>query len=221
MDVVLTSVDKALWAMFGADVSGYVARVFERHGVKVVLDNQITSFGGDGRVRSVVTSHGTFECDAVIVGIGVGPNDELARAAGLKTDNGIVVNDRLQTSAPDVYAAGDVARFPALDGTLGRVEHFDHADSSGRHAGGNMTGLDAAYRYVPFFWSDVFELGFEFVGTPAPQSRIVTGTLESNSFIIEYARDGKLAGVFLAAGHPKNRPRTGSRSQSCKKRTAS
>jgi 3-phenylpropionate/trans-cinnamate dioxygenase ferredoxin reductase component len=197
-EIVLTSVDKALWAMFGADVSGYVARVFERHGVNVVLDNHITSFAGDGRVRSVVTSRGTFECDAVVVGIGVGPNDDIARAAGMKTDNGIVVNDRLQTSVPDVYAAGDVARFPALDGSLGRVEHFDHADSSGRAAGGNMAGLDAAYRYVPFFWSDVFELGFEFVGTPAPDSRIVAGSLEGNSFIVEYSRDEKLAGAFLA-----------------------
>jgi 3-phenylpropionate/trans-cinnamate dioxygenase ferredoxin reductase subunit len=197
-EVVLTSVDKALWAMFGADVSGCVAGLFERHGVKVVLENQITSFAGDGRVRSVVTSRGTFDCDAVVVGIGVAPNDELARSAGLKTGNGIIVNDRLQATAPDVYVAGDVARFPTLDGTLGRVEHFDHADSSGRVAGGNMAGLDVAYRYVPFFWSDVFELGFEFVGSPAPESRIVTGTLASNSFIIEYSRDGKLAGTFLA-----------------------
>jgi 3-phenylpropionate/trans-cinnamate dioxygenase ferredoxin reductase subunit len=197
-EVVLTSVDKALWAIFGADVSSCVARVFERHGVKVVLDNQITSFAGDGRVRLVDTARGTLDCDAVVVGIGVSPNDELARAAGLKTDNGIIANDRLQTSSPDVYVAGDVARFPSLNGTLGRVEHFDNADSSGRVAGGNMAGLDVAYRYVPFFWSDVFELGFEFVGTATSQSRIVTGTLESNSFIVEYSRDAKLAGAFLA-----------------------
>jgi 3-phenylpropionate/trans-cinnamate dioxygenase ferredoxin reductase subunit len=197
-EVVLTSVDKALWAMFGADVSGYVAGVFKRHGVQVILDNQITSFAGEGRVRSVATSRGTFDCDAVVIGIGVSPNVELAQAAGLKTGDGIIVDDHLLASAPDVYAAGDVARFPLLDGTLGRVEHFDNAEGSGRVAGGNMAGLDAGYRYVPFFWSDVFELGFEFVGTPAPESRIVTGTLESNSFVIEYIRDAKLAGAFLA-----------------------
>ena len=196
-DVVLTSVDKALWALFGPDVSAHVARVFEAHGVSVVLDNAIASFGGEGRVRSVVTSRGTFECDAVVVGIGVAPNDELARAAGLRTDNGIVVNDRLLTSAPDVFAAGDVARFPSLSGTLQRVEHFDHADSSGRHAGGNMAGADAAYRYVPFFWSDVFELGFEFAGSPTADSRLVTGTFESGSFVVEYTSDGQLAGRVL------------------------
>jgi 3-phenylpropionate/trans-cinnamate dioxygenase ferredoxin reductase subunit len=197
-EVVLTSVDKALWALFGADVSGCVAGAFERHGVKVVLENEIISLAGEGRVRSVVTARGTFDCDAVVVGIGVTPNDELARAAGLKTDNGIIVNDRLEASVPDVYVAGDVARFPALDGTLSRVEHFDNADSSGRVAGGNMTGLDVPYRYVPFFWSDVFELGFEFVGSPSPDSKIVTGTLASNSFVIEYSRAGKLMGAFLA-----------------------
>lgn len=197
-DVVLTSVDKALWALFGADVSAHVARVFEAHGVSVVLDNQIASFGGEGRVRSVVTSRGRFECDAVVIGIGVSPNDELARAAGLRTDNGIVVDDRLLTSAPDVFAAGDVARFPSLSGALQRVEHFDHADSSGRHAGGNMAGADAAYRYVPFFWSDVFELGFEFAGSPAADWRLVTGTFESGSFVVEYTSAGELTGAFLA-----------------------
>ncbi len=197
-DIVLTSVDKALWALFGPDVSAHVERVFVAHGVSVVLDNAIASFGGEGRVRSVVTSRETFECDAVVVGIGVGPNVDLATAAGLRTDNGIVVNDRLLTSAADVYAAGDVARFPSLSGELQRVEHFDHAESSGRHAGGNMAGLDAAYRYVPFFWSDVFELGFEFAGSPAADSRLVSGTFESGSFVVEYTHDGQLTGAFLA-----------------------
>jgi 3-phenylpropionate/trans-cinnamate dioxygenase ferredoxin reductase subunit len=197
-DVVLTSPDKALWPMFGAGVSTHVAEIFERHGVEVVLDNKITSFAGDGRVRSLITARGTYPCDAVIVGIGVTPNDALARSAALTVDNGIVVNDRLQTSADGIYAAGDVARFPSLSGALTRVEHFDNADSSGRLAGGNMAGVDAVYRYVPFFWSDVFELGFEFVGSPTPDSQLVTGTFESGSFIVEYSQNGKLAGAFLA-----------------------
>jgi 3-phenylpropionate/trans-cinnamate dioxygenase ferredoxin reductase subunit len=179
-DVVLTSVDKALWTMFGTSVSTHVAGVFERHGVRVVLDNTIESFTGDGRVRSVETSRGSFA-----------------------TDNGIVVNDRLQSSARDVYAAGDVARFPSLNGALARVEHFDNADSSGRLAGGNMAGNDSVYRYVPFFWSDVFELGFEFVGSPTSEGNLVTGTFESGSFIVEYALNGKLAGVFLANRTPQ------------------
>lgn len=201
-DVVVTSNDQAIWAMFGSIVSGHVARLFDRHGVEVVLDNQILAFEGDTRVRSVATSRGRLDCDAVVVGVGVQPNDELARSAGLQVDNGIVVDDRLRCSAIDVYAAGDVARFPSPSGVLERVEHFDHAVSSGGLAGRNMAGADERYQYVPFFWSDVFELGFEFVGAVGPDSRIVMGELDSGSFITEYSRDGRLVGSLLAGRSP-------------------
>jgi 3-phenylpropionate/trans-cinnamate dioxygenase ferredoxin reductase subunit len=197
-NVTLTSPDKALWSTFGEGVAAHVAAVFERHGVTVVLNNNLSSFVGDGRVRSVVTAIGTYPCDAVIVGIGVTPNVDLAIAAGLAVENGIIVNDRLQTSHPDIYAAGDVARFPSITGGLTRVEHIDNADNSGRHAGRNMAGADAAYRYVPFFWSDVFELGFEFVGSPSVDSQLVKGSVDSGSFVIEYRRNGQVIGAFLA-----------------------
>jgi NADPH-dependent 2,4-dienoyl-CoA reductase/sulfur reductase-like enzyme len=138
-----------------------------------------------------------------VVGVGVRLNDQLATAAGLNVDNGIVVDKFLRTSASDVYAAGDVARFPSLTGTLERVEHFDHAYSSGGAAGRNMAGANEPYRYVPFFWSDVFELGFEFVGTATPDSRVAKGDLDGQSFVIEYSKDGKVVGALLAGRSPE------------------
>jgi 3-phenylpropionate/trans-cinnamate dioxygenase ferredoxin reductase subunit len=198
-EVTVVTIDRALYERFGPHLSRYAQALFDRHGVRTLLQTGVRSIDGDGRVASVTLNDGrTLEADAVVIGIGVAPDTALAEAAGLRVDGGIVVDDRLRTSAPDVYAAGDVARFPSIDGTPIRVEHFDHAYSSGAAAGANMAGADEPYRYVPFFWSDVFELGFEFVGDPGPQSEVTVGTLESGSFVIEYHTDGRLRGALLA-----------------------
>jgi len=107
-----------------------------------------------------------LETDAVVAGLGLTPSTELAEAAGLVVSDGIVVDDRGRVAgSDDVFAAGDVARFPvaALGGTM-RVEHEDHAKSHGRRVGANMAGADEPYDHLPFFYSDLFELGYEAVG---------------------------------------------------------
>jgi NADPH-dependent 2,4-dienoyl-CoA reductase/sulfur reductase-like enzyme len=107
-----------------------------------------------------------LESDAVVAGLGIAPRTELAEAAGLVVSDGIVVDDRGRVDGrDDVFAAGDVARFPtaALGGTM-RVEHEDHAKTHGRHVGANMAGADEAYDHLPFFYSDLFDLGYEAVG---------------------------------------------------------
>ncbi len=103
--------------------------------------------------------------DAVVAGIGLLPNLELAKTAGLATGNGIMVDEYLLTSRPDIYAAGDVAEFynPAL-GKRMRVEHEDNANTMGLQAGRNMAGAAEPYHHLPFFYSDLFELGYEAVG---------------------------------------------------------
>jgi 3-phenylpropionate/trans-cinnamate dioxygenase ferredoxin reductase subunit len=120
----------------------------------------------DGGYRVTVDGGGTFDSDLVVAGLGIAPRDELAAAAGLPTDNGIEVDDRGRAGGrDDVFAAGDVARFPSRDlgGEL-RVEHEDHAKSHGRLVGRNMAGADEPYDHLPFFYSDLFELGYEAVG---------------------------------------------------------
>src|SRR2546422_7484230 len=99
-----------------------------------------------------------LKTDGVVAGIGIGPDVALAQSAGLKIDNGIVVDEYLKTSHPDIYAAGDVANFqnPALGKRI-RVEHEDNANTMGKIAGKNMAGAGLPYDHLPFFYSDLFE----------------------------------------------------------------
>jgi 3-phenylpropionate/trans-cinnamate dioxygenase ferredoxin reductase component len=205
-EISVVTIDAALYERFGGDVSAFAHSVFERHGVHTTFRSEITSIDGDTRVTGVTLKSGErIECQAVVIGIGVQPDAELARQGGLHVDDGIVVDDRLRSSAADVFAAGDVARFPSQRGTPIRVEHFDHAYASGACAGANMAGDDIPYRYVPFFWSDVFELGFEFVGDLAGEAHVVEGNVASGSFVVEYAESGALRGALLASRSAEER----------------
>ena len=141
--------------LFPADLSQFVTDYYREQGVDV--ENGQTVAAGDPRLG---------EATAVIAGLGIEPDTELAEQAGLPVDNGIVVDDRGRVGGrDDVFAAGDVARFPvpAL-GTTMRVEHEDHAKTHGKVVGANMAGADAPYDHLPFFYSDLFDLGYEAVG---------------------------------------------------------
>jgi 3-phenylpropionate/trans-cinnamate dioxygenase ferredoxin reductase subunit len=141
----------------------FVADYFREKGVEMLSEEAVASVAG----TTVHTGSGrTLEADAVIAGLGIVPNVELAEAAGLPVDNGIVV-DRFGRvdGRDDVFAAGDVANYPNL--VLGgqfRVEHEDHANTHGRFVGANMAGANQPYDYLPFFYSDLFDLGYEAVG---------------------------------------------------------
>lgn len=127
-----------------------------------------------GRLSGIETSGGTtLPADLVVVGVGLAPNTDLATAAGLSVDNGIVVNARLETSAPDVYAAGDVARFyaPVFERHL-RVEHYDVAVRHGKVAGANMAGASVTFTDLPYFFSDMFELRIHVHGILSDHDRV-------------------------------------------------
>src|SRR5262249_41515200 len=151
----------------------------------------------DGRsVLKVRNERGQGErevvADGVVAGIGIQPNVELAQAAGLKVENGIRVDATLRTSQQDIYAAGDVANFhnPALDMRL-RVEHEDNANTMGQMAGQAMAGRKVSYDHLPFFYSDLFELGYEAVGEV--DSRLQTVADWKQPFregVVYYLRDG-------------------------------
>ena len=168
-------------------------------GMKVRCGERAAKFlGEDGRLTGLETSAGSrIPTDLAVVGVGLAPNTDLAMAAGLRVENGIVVNERLETSAPNVYAAGDVARFysPVFDRHL-RVEHYDVAVRHGKVAGANMAGAGIAFGELPYFFSDMFELRIHVHGTLGDYDRIVLrGTralTDQGGFIQFYLKGGRL-----------------------------
>ena len=153
--------------VFPPDLAEATNELYRSHGVQVLAGELVASVEREGSRFAVRLQSGqTLEADGVVAGLGILPATELAEAAGLSVSDGIVVDELGRASgATDIYAAGDVARFPsALLGTDLRVEHEDQANSHGRAVGANMAGADAPYRHLPFFYSDLFELGYEAVG---------------------------------------------------------
>ncbi len=150
--------------------------------------------------RHLVTENGrVVPADSIVAGIGLEPNAELARGAGLAVDDGVIVDQHLQTSHPDVYAAGDVASFynPALDRRM-RVEHEDNANTMGELAGRSMAGEEVDYDYLPYFYSDLFDDGYEAVGIL--DSRLETLADWQEPFrkgVIYYLQDRRVRGVLL------------------------
>ena len=155
--------------------------------------------GTDAAVTLELSDGSELEADAMVAGMGVVPETELAEQAGLAVDDGIVVDARLRTADPAIWAAGDVARFPSL--TLGprRVEHENAAISMGHHAGCGMAGEDRAYEVEPFFYSDLFDLGYEAVGElDARRLEVVEHWAEPFRRGVTYYMDGgRVRGVLL------------------------
>jgi len=150
-----------------ADLSEAVNGLYRGHGVEVLTGELVDAVERQGAKLAVRFQSGRMlAVDGVVAGLGIEPSTELAEAAGLTVSNGIVVDELGRASgAGDVFAAGDVARFPsAVLGTDIRVEHEDQANSHGRAVGANMAGAGTPYRHLPFFYSDLFELGYEAVG---------------------------------------------------------
>jgi 3-phenylpropionate/trans-cinnamate dioxygenase ferredoxin reductase component len=155
-----------LRAALGDELGGWFGDVHRRHGVDLRLGTGVERITGDTTATGVVTSDGTeLPADAVVVGVGIRPNVELAERAGLTVDNGVVVDARLATSHPDVYAAGDVASsFLPRYGRHVRVEHWANALHGGPAAARAMLGDDVTYDRIPYFFTDQYDVGMEFSG---------------------------------------------------------
>ena len=201
IEVLPVPLQKAL----GPEVGRIYAEIHREHGVELVLGEGVERFEGDGRVRAVVTSSGRrIECDLVLVGVGIAPAAELAEAAGLEVDNGIVVNEFCETSHSDVYAAGDVANFysPVLGRRL-RVEHWHNAQNQGAAAARSMLRREP-YAEVPWFWSDQYDLNMQYVGYADGWDEVVfRGDVEGRRFTAFYLREGRLEAA-LAINRPRD-----------------
>jgi len=179
--------------VLGDQVGETFRALHAEHGVDLRLGTGVTELRGDGVVDGVVLSDGRVEpADVVVVGVGVAPRVDLASAAGLKVDNGVVVDEHLETSAPGVYAAGDVASawHPHYQSHL-RVEHWANALNQGLAAGANAAGERTAYTRLPYFFSDQYDLGMEYVGYAGPDDALaVRGDLAGREYVAYWHRDG-------------------------------
>jgi 3-phenylpropionate/trans-cinnamate dioxygenase ferredoxin reductase subunit len=185
--------------VLGAEVGAIYRDLHREHGVELLLGTGVEAFEGDGRVERVITSDGRrIDCAFVVVGIGVMPRTDLARAAGLDVDRGILVDEFLQTSVPGVFAAGDVtnARHPLYKGRL-HVEHWANALHQGPAAARSMLGKGAPYARVPYFYSDQYDVGMEYSGHAAAWDEVVfRGDPAGREFIAFWlAGDRVLAGM--------------------------
>jgi NAD(P)H-nitrite reductase large subunit len=173
---------------------------YQKKGVTVLASETVQSVRMAGARTIVTTGKGMeISVDGVVAGLGIQPNIELAEQAGLAVDNGVVVDELLHTSNPDIYAAGDVANFHSalLDKRM-RVEHEDNANVMGEVAGSNMAGQSNAYRHLPFFYSDLFNLGYEAVGELDASLDIIEDWKELfRKGVLYYLRDGRVRGVLL------------------------
>lgn len=186
--------------VFPVELARAMQERYRQRGVRVFAEDRPTVIARDNGRFVVRTQQGQqIESDLVIVGVGIEPAVQLAEAAGLAVANGVHVNEYLQASHQDVYAVGDIANFPyqALGETM-RIEHWDCALSQGKWAGRNMAGTQEPYTYMPYFFSDLFEFGYEAVGEV--NSRLETFAdwqKEYDTGVVYYLRDGKVRGAMM------------------------
>ena len=191
IDPLATPLERVL----GLEVGGVYRDLHAEHGVELHLNTSVDAFVGHESVEGVRTVAGdVLPCDLVVVGIGVEPRVELASASGLGLDNGIAVDEHLRTSAPGVYAAGDVAAawHPGLGRRI-RVEHWANALNQGTVAAKNMLGKPTVYDRIPFFYSDQYDLGMEYAGYATSWDQVVfRGDPADGEFIAFWLADGRV-----------------------------
>jgi NADPH-dependent 2,4-dienoyl-CoA reductase/sulfur reductase-like enzyme len=185
---------------FPADLSASLVAYYREQGVTLRVGEGVSAVEerGEGIVVTTTAGH-VIRAAAAVAGIGVVPDTQIAEQAGLTVNNGIEVDEQLRTSAPGLYAAGDVANFfsPVL-GTRMRVEHEDNANTMGRAAGRNMAGAAEPYRHLPFFYSDLFAQGYEAVGDVDARLETVSDWKEPfREGAIYYLKQGRVRGVLL------------------------
>jgi len=190
-------------------LSGFLQAKYGENGVRILPGTVAERLEGNGHVERAILSNGTaLDVGTVVMGVGVRLNTDLAREAGLNMDErgGVVVDDRLRTSDPNIYAAGDIASWP--DRTYGRrlrVEHWNVARTQGTRAGRNMAGEDKPYLTLPYYFSDLFDLSFEVWGDLSTwDETVIRGNLEAGRAAVFYFAEGTLTGV-LAYGRDEER----------------
>jgi 3-phenylpropionate/trans-cinnamate dioxygenase ferredoxin reductase component len=192
--------DRVWKQFFTPEMSRAFENYFAARGVRFVKGASIKELKGDGVVEAVKIGDGsTIGCEMVVAGIGARPVTELLANTGIEVADGVMVNEYLETNVRGIFAAGDVANYPDLVfRKRRRVEHWDNAVSQGQHCARILAGERAPFKHVPYFFSDVFDLSYEFWGDTAGAEQVVhRGDLSSYSFSVWWLRQGSVVAAFV------------------------
>lgn len=195
---VLETENRAMNRVVAPEVSEFFQELHRKAGVKIEFGRMVKEFGGNGKIDRVVCSDGyTVPADICIVGIGIVPNSEIAAAAGLECNNGIVVDEFARTSAPDIYAAGDCTYHPnSLLGINLRLESVHNALEQAKTAAASMCGELTPYAQIPWFWSDQYDVKLQIVGLSQGYDQLITrGDKSAHAFAAFYLQGGRLLAV--------------------------
>jgi len=189
-----------LQRIFPEALARSIQEQYEQRGIRILSEDVPISFAPRGGWLAVETREGEhLACDSIVVGAGIAPEVGLASSAGLAVENGIEVNELLESSVPGIFAAGDNANFPyAALGKRMRVEHWDNAVAQGKAAGRNMAGAGEPYDYMPYFFSDLFDFGYEAVGDVSSSLETYADWQQENETgVVYYLEDERVRGVML------------------------
>ena len=191
--------DRVWSRVFTAPMSGFFERYYISRGVQLLKRESVVRLEGQGRAKTAVLSSGrSIPCDLVVAGVGATPVSELFTNSGLAVENGVVVNEYLETNQRGIFAAGDVANYlDTIFHKRRRVEHWDNAVSQGQHWAALVRGDRKPFSHVPYFFSDVFDLSYELWGDSEGATQTFTrGDLNSSSFSVWWLKQGRLVSAF-------------------------
>jgi NADPH-dependent 2,4-dienoyl-CoA reductase/sulfur reductase-like enzyme len=191
--------DRVFKKLFSPEMSSFFESYYNARGVRLIKSMSVTELRGDQAVSSaVLKDRQTLQCDLVVAGIGVQPAIEVVRNSGIEVGDGILVNEYLQANNPDVFAAGDVANYEdLLFGKRRRIEHWDNAVSQGQYCARSIMGERALFTHVPYFFSDVFDLSYEYWGDSSGAEQVIhRGDISSNSFSVWWINQRRVVAVF-------------------------
>jgi NADPH-dependent 2,4-dienoyl-CoA reductase/sulfur reductase-like enzyme len=201
IEITMILREDRIWKQFfSPEMSRFFEAYYTTRGVRFVKTATVKELRGDGTVSSVILGDGqSIASEMVVAGIGVRPATELLANSGIEMDDGVTVNEYLETSAAGIFAAGDVANYQdILFQKRRRVEHWDNAVSQGQYCGRALMGERTPFRHVPYFFSDVFDLSYELWGDPSVADKVIhRGDLSSNSFSVWWLRQTAVVAAFV------------------------
>jgi 3-phenylpropionate/trans-cinnamate dioxygenase ferredoxin reductase component len=200
IEVTIVLREDRIWKQFFTpEMSAYFEKYYLAHGVGFVKNAEVSELRGNGTVRETVLRDGrTLPCAMVVAGIGAVPATGMLAASGIEVADGVMVNEYLETNQPGVYAAGDVANYQdVLFEKRRRVEHWDNAVSQGRYCAHALMGERAPFRHVPYFFSDIFDLSYEYWGDSSGADEVIyRGDLDTGSFSTWWLRQRRVVAAF-------------------------